>query len=541
MMRSSQRQKGWDYIIIGAGSAGCVLAHELTNGRGNETVLVLEAGGSDRSPLIRLPAGSLRVNEMCDWGYWSQPDPSRNGRAEQWERGRVLGGCSSVNSTVFVRGALRDFDRWASQCGGGISPGWSAREVLPLFRELESSDQIGPFRGQGGQLHVRTVKRRHLITEAFVKSAQACGHPFNEDYNGEVQEGVSFAQLSQRHGLRCSSADAFLRPLLGKSKNLSLVLNALVQRIEFINRRAVAVSFKKGGKVFRETAREIILCAGAINSPKLLMLSGIGDAEELKRNCIGVVADLPGVGGNLKDHPLIKLVYRTRGPTHNLTEGFLQKLGIAATYLISREGPISNLFEGIAFLRTSPSEPSPDLQVHFTPMGFLTTPEGKITLAPYPSVSVLVNKNYPISSGRIRLASNDPNAPPIIECKLLEEEADVDTLVRGMATVRGIMQTEPIVSLLEEECVPGPEVSSIVALKEYVRNHTQITFHFCGTCRMGTGPDAVVGPDLRVRGTENLWVADASIMPDLISGNTNAVCMMIGKRLGKQFVARRRV
>jgi len=537
-MRDRLGQRSWDYIIIGAGSAGCALAHELTNGRRNASVLVLEAGGSDRSPLIRFPAGSLRTYESTDWGYWSQPDPSRKGLTERWVRGRVLGGSSSINSTAFVRGAALDFDRWAQQSGLSGAAGWSAAEVMPIFREFETSDQHGPLRGKAGPLHVRTVKWPHAVTEAFVKSAIACGHPFNEDYNGPTQEGISYAQLSQRHGMRCSSADAFLRPLLGRKGGVRLLLNAWVQRIELANGRAVAVSFMRGGRMCRTMGREIILCAGAINSPKLLMLSGIGEAKELRRHNIEVLVDLPGVGLNLRDHPLTKLIYRARIPTFNLTEGLIQKLGIAAKFLTGREGPISNIFESMAFLRTSLSEESPDLQLHFTPVGYSTAPNGQLTLAPYPSMTILVNKSHPISSGCIRLASNDPKDAPRIECRLLEEEADVDTLVRGIAIVREIMNAEPMASLAQEEVEPGPGVSGVTALRDYIKGHTQIAYHFVGTCRMGTSSDAVVGPDLRVRGTDNLWIADASIMPDLISGNTSAACMMIGKKLGKQLVDR---
>lgn len=523
----------WDYIIIGAGSAGCALAHELAIGRPDSTVLVLEAGGKGSSPFIRLQAGVFHAIARHDWGYHSQPDPSRNGMTERWIRGRVLGGTSSINSALLVRGAAHDFDRWAEQSS---SPQWSARQVLALFRELESSDQAGPLRGHSGPLHVRTVKRAHALTEAFTRATYAAGYPFNPDYNGETQEGVAYAQLNQHRGLRCSAADAFLRPLLGKSQ-IELLLNAWVEKIEFGNGRAEAVSFIHRGHRRREAARRIVLCAGSINSPKLLMLSGIGDAEELRRHRIDSVLNLPGVGNNLKEHPLVLLKYRSRIPTYNLTGGLRQKLSFASQFLTTLEGPIVNIFESVAFLRSSPSEPYPDTQLHFVPMAWSFTAAGKITLAACPSITVFVNKSHPVSRGRIRLVSSDPKAPPFIECRLFEEEADLDTLVRGAMTVRRILQEEPIASLLEEELEPGPQVASVAAMKDYIRQHGLIANHSVGTCAMGTGADAVVGPDLRVRGMENLWVADASIMPDHISGNTNATCMMIGKKLGKQLTA----
>lgn len=517
----------WDYIIVGAGSAGCALAYELV--RSGKTVFVIEAGGLDRSPFIKIAAGQPRACANHDWGYRSQPDPSRNGATENWIRGRVLGGSSSINGTMHARGTAADFDRWNL-------PGWSAKEVMPIFRKLETSDQPGPLRGDAGPAHVRTVKRPHAITKAFIESARGVGYRFNPDYNGEVQEGVAYAQLSQRGGWRCSAADAFLKPLLAR-KNLKLLLNASVQKIEFLGSRAVTVCFLHQDRQCKETARDIIVCAGAINSPKILMLSGIGDPRELNRFNIDVVANLPGVGCNLKEHPLLKLTYRTKIPTYNLTEGLLQKLGIAIKFATTGEGPISNLFEGAAFLRSSLSEPFPDIQLHFLAVGYTTMPDGAIKLATCPSVTVLLNKSYPKSSGRIRLASCDPNDPPLIECRLLENQADVDTLVRGIGTIRKIMKAEPIARLIEEEIVPGVNIESLSALQDFVRNHTGLSFHPIGTCRMGVSTDAVVGPDLRVHGTDNLWIADASIMPDLISGNTNAVCMMIGTKLGKQLAA----
>lgn len=520
----------WDYIVIGAGSAGCALAHELV--KSGKTVLVIEAGGWDRSPFIKVAAGQLRACAHHDWGYQSQPDPSRNGARENWIRGRVLGGSSSINGTLYVRGAAADFDRWNIR-------GWSADEVMPLFREIEASDQRGPLRGQAGRLHVRTVRQPHAITEAFVNSAYAAGYPFNPDYNGETQEGVAYAQLSQRRGWRCSAADAFLKPHLGK-KNLKLMLNATVEKIDVENGRAVAVSFVHLGKKYKRAARDIILSAGAINSPKLLMLSGIGDRRELNRLNVDVVLDLPGVGRNLTEQPLVSMTYRSKVPTYNLTEGLFQKLGIAAKFLGCGEGPISNLFEGTAFLKSSDSEPIPDTQLIFVAFSHLKGSDGKFKLAPYPSVLILIIKSYPDSRGRICLASSDPKAAPLIECRLLEEQTDSNTLARGIGIVRKIMKENPIAGLLEEEIIPGADVQGSGGLQEFIRNNCGISFHPIGTCRMGTTADTVVGPDLRVHHIENLWVADASIMPQPISANMNAPCIMIGMKLGKQLAAGRR-
>jgi choline dehydrogenase len=522
----------WDYIIVGAGSAGCAAAHELV--KSGQRVLVLEAGPSDRSLAIKFPAGVLRACQKFDWGYRAQPDSSRGGKSESWYRGRVLGGSSSINGMKYVRAAAADFDRWAELCGQ--TGGWSAREILPIFREIENSDQAGLLRGHIGPLYVRTVKKPHPISQAFIESAREAGYVFNSDYNADTQEGVAYAQFSQRRGLRCSSADAFLKPHLGK-RNLTLWLHSLVEKIEIKNGCAKAVVLRHKGQLRRETTRNVILCAGAINSPKLLMLSGIGDREELNRHGIEAVLDLPGVGENFQDQPFLRLTYRVRVPTYNLTEGILQRISIAAKFLLYGEGPISNLFEGVAFLRSSPSEPIPDIRLTFLALGIAKMADGSSGFTPYPGVTISLMKSYPAGRGRIRLASADPDQPPLIECPLLQERADIDTLIRGIHTIRRIMGSEPIASLVDEEVSPGGQVQTEPALESFIRKHSSIPYHSIGSCRMGVSENAVVGPNLRVHGMQNLWIADASIMPTHISADTNATCMMIGAKLGRQLCA----
>lgn len=522
----------WDYIIVGAGSAGCAAAHELV--KNGQTVLLLEAGGSDRSPTLRIPAGTWRLGAGHDWGYRSQPDPTRHGLVESWYRGRVLGGTSSINGMVYVRGAAGDFDRWAQHCGH--QGGWSAREIMPIFRDFESSDQMNPCRGRTGPLYVKTIKKPHAVTDAFIESACAAGQRFNADYNGASQEGVGYLQLTQHRGLRWSAADAFIRPIR-RRHNLQLRLNALVEKVQVVDGRARGVIFQHKGRRCTETAREIILCAGAVNTPKLLMLSGIGDAQELRRLGIDVVLDQPAVGANLKEHAITSLSYRSKIPTYNLTEGMSQKLAIAAKYLLEREGPVAAAYEAAAFLKTVPSAAIPEVQVFFAPIGWAKT-DGQWHLATYPAFKICVIRSHSVSTGRIRLDSADPLAPPIIECRLLDDAADTDTLVRGLQSVRSIMSKRPVADIVQEEIAPGPHVGSMDALREYVRSHTSKTCHPLGTCKMGLNGDAVVGPDLRVHGIDNLWVADASIMPDAISANLNAPCMMIGAKLGKQMAAR---
>ncbi len=525
----------WDYIVIGAGSAGCALAYQLAQSDRRKRILILEAGGSDRSPFIKIPAGVLQACARYDWGYRSQPDPSRYGAVDKWLRGRVLGGSSSINGMVYIRGAAGDFDRWDESCGHVGR--WSAKDVLPLFQAMEHSDQNGPLRGRAGPLHVTTVKRPHAVTQAFVESARAAGVPFNDDYNGESQEGVSYMQRSVRQGLRWSAADAFLKPLIAQGR-VEVRLHSEVRRIEIAHGRAHGVTYTCRGKPLEATARDIVLCAGALNSPKILMLSGVGDPRALAAHGIQGVLNLPGVGQNLIEQPMVSMSYRSRVPTYNLTEGILQRLQIAAKFLKHREGPISSAFESTAFLKTLASSQVPDTQLLFFPVGYRVSAEGTYKLAPYPAFTTYVIRSHPLSRGQIRLASSDPEQPPLIECRLLEREEDVDALVRGINAVRRIMHTAPIASIIDEETAPGAGISHMHDLREFVREHAEITFHPIGTCRMGVGADAVVDPFLRVRGIENLWIGDASIMPDHISANINAACMMIGTKLGKQLAHR---
>jgi choline dehydrogenase len=523
----------WDYIVVGAGSAGCAVAQQLI--LAGKRVLVLEAGGSDFSPHIKIPAAVWRIQPGHDWGYVCEPDPTRHGATEKWHRGRVLGGTSSINGMLYVRGAPDDFDRWAKLCDA--TGGWSAQELVPLFREIEHSDQPGPLRGQAGPLYVRTVKRPHAITELFLRAAYAAGYPPNSDYNGATQEGAGYLQFTQRRGFRWSSADAFLKPLRGR-RNLRLLLRATVEKVETADGRAVAVVFQHQGQRHRESASDIVLSAGALNSPKLLMLSGMGDPVELRRHGIDVTLDLPGVGRHLKDHPLVQLTYRSRIPTYNLTQGLLQKFTIAAKYLRFREGPIAAAYEAAAFIRTQPSDPVPEIQVFFAPIGWGAV-DGQARLMPYPAFKVVILRSHAASSGRLRLASADPAAPPVIESRLLEDESDIDCLVRGVQAVRNIVNTKPLADCVEAEVTPGQAVEGAQLLRDYIRRNAEPSCHVMGTCRMGLGVDSVVGPDLRVHGMENLWVADASVMPDAISANLNGPTIMMGTKLGKQLASRK--
>jgi choline dehydrogenase len=422
---------------------------------------------------------------------------------------------------------------------------------MPLFRDLERcdaairrTDERG-IRGYEGPLYVKMTQWRHPLVEAFVLAAQLSGHPFNPDYNGISQEGIAYGQATQRRGRRWSCADAFLRSDR-KPASLTVKLDAQVHKVLIKDGKAVGVKLEHHGCVQEVSAGRVIICAGAINTPQLLMLSGIGNAGVLRGLGIPVVVDRPDVGQGLMEHPMIRFTYRVNRPTYNITGGVRQKLQFLARYLCWGAGPLSMIVEALGFMKTTAAEPHPDVQLHVLPFGWGVgdaanntggTGPGLAVAAGYPCLSVLVNKNHPLSRGQVRLSSPDPKAKVLIEPRLLDRHEDVETLVRSIAMVRDIIAQPAVAPHVVEEVQPGAKIHSGQSKVEFVKRFTEIAAHPAGTCRMGVDPSAVVTPKLEVRGIRDLYIGDASVMPDLISGNTNAACMMIGDKLGRMLTA----
>lgn len=518
----------FDYIVIGSGSAGSPLtARFLEKGM---KVLLIEAGKRERIPITRLPAALIHTvgNPRYDWCYKTEPDPTRDGLVEAWPRGKVPGGSSAINGMIFIRGAKQDYDAWEALG----NPGWGWNDVLPYFRRMETADndKDNGVRGGMGPQRVSALRWKHPVSETFLKSFVAAGATFNDDMNGVSHEGVAWNQGSTKNGVRASAFDSFVLPKL-KDQNLRFIDDTLVERVTIKDGRATGVEALQSGKKVKFTARRgVVLCAGSINSPQLLMLSGIGDPIELKKHGITPLVDSPEVGKNLLEHPGLYALAEMKVPTANRMARPLRGALAFGEWLFGRRGVMSvPTAQLIAFIKSRPELEYTDLQFHLFPFGLAQT-KTKLEVPKADLVTILMNINHSKSVGHLELRSGDPRDKVAIFPRMLDHPDDVETLLAGIAWIRKICAQPPFSTDMIRFLDLPAEGSSREEEIAYLRRTTVPFFHPVGTCRMGPDETAVVRPDLKVRGVEGLWVADASIMPRHISGNTNATAIMIGDK-----------
>jgi choline dehydrogenase len=526
--RSAGETAEFDYVIVGAGSAGCVLANRLSS-NGKHSVLLLEAGPKDSNIWIHVPIGygKLFKEKTVNWMYQTEPEPGLHGRQVFQPRGKVLGGSSSINGLLYVRGQHEDYDRWRQR--GNV--GWGYDDVLPYFKKAENQCRgADEYHGAGGPLSVSDWRHEDPLSEAFVKAAVESGVPFNPDFNGKTQEGAGFFQTTTHRGRRASSAYSYLRPAMSRG-NLKVETEALAQRMLFEGKRAKAVEYKQNGNLRTARARkEVLVSSGAYNSPQLLQLSGVGPADLLKSHGIGVVLDAAGVGNDLQDHLQVRLVTRCaqKITLNDIVNHPVRRVMAGVRYALARSGPLT-IAAGTsgAFFKTNPRLASPDIQIHFIP--FSTDKMGE-KLHPFSGFTASVCQLRPESRGSLRIRSADPTAPPEIRINYLATETDRAAFIDGIRILRKILAAPALKPYSIGEVYPGVKATSDEDLLDYCRNTGSTVYHPTSTCRMGNDPLAVVDQRLRVRGIVGLRVVDASIMPDLMSGNTNAPTIMIAEK-----------
>ncbi|BCG86364.1 choline dehydrogenase [Mesorhizobium sp. 113-3-9] len=523
----------FDFIIVGSGSAGSVLADKLS-ASGRFSVLVLEAGGTDRRFYVQMPLGYGKTffDPAVNWNYKTEADPGLGGNVDHWPRGKLLGGSSSINAMVWIRGAREDFDDWRA----AGNPGWGYDDLLPVFKALEDNEAgADRWRGTGGPLHIsNTTNAVHPLTRRYLAAGQQAGLPLNPDFNGAAQEGVGTYQISTRNGRRMSAARAFLRPAM-KRANVRVETNALATRILFEGKRAVGVEYLQNGQTKTARAgREVILSAGSINSPQLMQLSGIGPAALLKGLGIPVVHANENVGANLQDHVGINYTFKGNVPTLNqILRPWWGKLLVGMQYILTRSGPLSlSMNHGGGFFRTDPAFTRPNMQLYFQAFSTVIPKSGErpiLTPDPWPGFSIGLSNCRPSSRGEIMIRSSNPLEYPRIVANAYSTNADVDEMLAAVKFVRKIASMPAMAEIIREEVLPGPSIQSDADLITDFRKRSGTVYHPVSTCRMGPDPSrSVVDPRLKVHGLEGLRVIDASIFPDNITGNTNAASVMTG-------------
>ncbi len=532
----------YDYIIIGAGSAGCVLANRLSES-GKYSVLVLEAGGSDKRFWIQTPIGYGKIfyDERVNWKYLTEADPGLDNRRSYWPRGKVIGGSSSINALVYIRGQHQDYDDWRDLG----NPGWGWQDVLPYFRKSETfSDGGNEYRGDEGPLYVNNVSDQcHPLSQHFFKAAEQHGINYNSDFNGADQEGVGYYQITTRDGRRMSAARAYLHPAL-KRRNCEVIKRAQVTRILFDGRVANGVEFIQDGQTRQARAnREVIVSGGAINSPQILQLSGIGDPDLLKRFEIEPLVDLPGVGRNLQDHLDYSIFYRSRVPTlNNRLRPWWGKMLAGMQYLLLRNGLLSlSVNQAGGFVRSHPSRPRPNMQMYFAAITYTRAPPGQRPLLqpdPYPGFVNSIGLTRPNSRGHLQIDSADPLAPVKIYPNYLSSEDDLTQMLEGARLLRQLAQMPALAEIIESETRPGAAIQSDNEIIADIRSRADTVFHPSCTCMMGPDPKtAVVDASCRVYGVERLRVVDTSVFPTVTSGNTNAPTIMVAEKAADMILA----